>query len=308
MLTKQEFIKHIEKERPFQTQQNNMLFKDKKIKFVFLCLYILGVILMLLFGEWPARNIQNNIDVILLIGDYLAFLFPVILIPLFPLCLLYSFSLNISNDKITSGFMPVLYTDLGLKKVQKNRGVIEKLKRLGLFPGHYIRMQHAFETRNILIQEIEASYARTVSFWGPIITFKVNCSYPTTLVLDNENTPIQTWFTTYIRHIKWKTVKLEHKNFMEIYQIVGLDPAKSQALFTPVLIKKFQKLHDIYQAPINALFINNQLILAIDMNRDMLELDDMSQAEIIKTLEQFYDEITVLWDFQSTLNVKQEQK
>ena len=204
--------------------------------------------------------------------------------------------------------MPVLYTDLGLKTVQKNRGVIEKLKRLGLFPGHYIRMQNSFETRNILIQEIEASYARTVSFWGPIITFKVNCSYPTTLVLDKKNTPIQARFKTYLRHIKWKTVKLEHKNFMEIYQIVGLDPAKSQALFTSVLIEKFQKLHDIYQAPINALFINNQLILAIDMNRDMLELDDMPQAETVKTLEQFYDEITVLWDFQSALNIKQEQK
>ena len=95
---------------------------------------------------------------------------------------------------------------------------------------------------------------------------------------------------------------------MEIYQIVGLDPAKSQALFTPVLIEKFQKLHDIYQAPINALFINNQVILAIDMDRDMLELDDMSQTETVKALEQFYDEITVLWDFQSALSVKQEKK
>ncbi len=308
MLTKQEFIKHIEKERPFQARQNNMLFHDKKIKFIFLCLYILGVILMLLFGEWPARNIQNNIDAILLTGDYLAFLFRIILIPLFPLCLLYIFSLDVSNDKISSGFMPVLYTDLGLKKVQKNRGGIEKLKRLGLFPGHYIRMQHSFETRHILIQEIEASYARTVSFWGPIITFKVNYPYPTTLVLDKENTPILTQFKTYLRHIKWKTVKLEHKNFMEIYQIVGLDPAKSQALFTPVLIEKFQKLHDIYQAPINALFINNQVVLAIDMNRDMLELDDMPQTETVKALEQFYDEITVLWDFQSALSVKQEKK
>lgn len=308
MLTKQEFIKHIEQERPFQARQNNMLFHDKKIKFVFLCLYILGVFLMLLFGEWPARNIQNNTDIILLIGDYLAFLFRVIFIPFFPLCLLYSFSLNISNDKITSGFMTVLYTDLGLQKVQKNRGVIEKLKHLGLFPGHYIRMKHALKTRNILIQEIEASYARTVSFYGPIITFKMNCPYPTTLVLDKKNTPILTQFKTYLRHIKWKTVKLEHKNFMEIYQIVGLDPAKSQALFTPVLIEKFQKLHDIYQAPINALFINNQVVLAIDMNRDMLELDDMPQTETVKALEQFYDEITVLWDFQSALSVKQEKK
>lgn len=308
MLTKQEFIKHIEKERPFQARQNNMLFHDKKIKFVFLCLYILGVFLMLLFGEWPARNIQNNTDIILLIGDYLAFLFRVIFIPFFPLCLLYSFSLNISNDKITSGFMTVLYTDLGLQKVQKNRGVIEKLKHLGLFPGHYIRMKHALKTRNILIQEIEASYARTVSFYGPIITFKMNCPYPTTLVLDKKNTPILARFKTYLRHTKWKTVKLEHKNFMEIYQIVGLDPAKSQALFTPVLIEKFQKLHDIYQAPINALFINNQVVLAIDMNRDMLELDDMPQTETVKALEQFYDEITVLWDFQSALSVKQEKK
>ena len=308
MLTKQEFIKHIEQERPFQARQNNMLFHDKKIKFVFLCLYILGVFLMLLFGEWPARNIQNNTDIILLIGDYLAFLFRVIFIPFFPLCLLYSFSLNISNDKITSGFMTVLYTDLGLQKVQKNRGVIEKLKHLGLFPGHYIRMKHALKTRNILIQEIEASYARTVSFYGPIITFKMNCPYPTTLVLDKKNTPILARFKTYLRHTKWKTVKLEHKNFMEIYQIVGLDPAKSQALFTPVLIEKFQKLHDIYQAPINALFINNQVVLAIDMNRDMLELDDMPQTETVKALEQFYDEITVLWDFQSALSVKQEKK
>lgn len=304
MLTKQEFIKHIEKERPFQARQNNMLFHDKKIKFVFLCLYILGVFWMLLFGEWPARNIQNNTDIILLIGDYLAFLFRVIFTPFFPLCLLYSFSLNISNDKITSGFMTVLYTDLGLQKVQKNRGVIEKLKHLGLFPGYYIRMKHALKTRNILIQEIEASYARTVSFYGPIITFKMNCPYPTTLVLDKKNTPILARFKTYLRHTKWKTVKLEHNNFMEIYQIVGLDPAKSQALFTPVLIEKFQKLHDIYQAPINALFINNQVVLAIDMNRDMLELDDMPQTETVKALEQFYDEITVLWDFQSALSVK----
>lgn len=204
--------------------------------------------------------------------------------------------------------MTVLYTDLGLQKVQKNRGVIEKLKHLGLFPGHYILMKHALKTRNILIQEIEASYARTVSFYGPIITFKMNCPYPTTLVLDKKNTPILARFKTYLRHTKWKTVKLEHKNFMEIYQIVGLDPAKSQALFTPVLIEKFQKLHDIYQAPINALFINNQVILAIDMNRDMLELDDMPQTETVKALEQFYDEITVLWDFQSALSVKQEKK
>lgn len=204
--------------------------------------------------------------------------------------------------------MTVLYTDLGLQKVQKNRGVIEKLKHLGLFPGHYIRMKHALKTRNILIQEIEASYARTVSFYGPIITFKMNCPYPTTLVLDKKNTPILARFKTYLRHTKWKTVKLEHKNFMEIYQIVGLDPAKSQALFTPVLIEKFQKLHDIYQAPINALFINNQVVLAIDMNRDMLELDDMPQTETVKALEQFYDEITVLWDFQSALSVKQEKK
>lgn len=214
------------------------------------------------------------------------------------------------EKKCKENYTPFVYSALGIQKAQKDKNSIEKLQNIGLLPAGNLSIDDGFKIRgsehNISVQEIEiSSNNHKMLFWGPVVIYKLDYSYPTTtLIIDKTTTELPLWLQNYAQKLKWEKIALEDINFMKKYQIFGLDQIRSRAILTPIIMERLQELHNIYQAPVNVLFMKNKLILAIDTNRDMFEFIASDKKFIKERYKNFYDEINALFNFEKILKLK----
>lgn len=309
IISKQDFLKQIDE----SISQKEKSIWQKRIeqnsKKIYSLLYVLGIVLVCFMIKLPERNIENNTDFLLLIGDYLSVIIPALIIPVLFCFLVFIYFTGYYMIKGKINLEPIVYSALGIKKIEKDEKTIRKLGGIGLFPGSRYRINNSFEIQNekchVIVQRIETfNKNKAVSFEGSIIIFPINFSYHTTMLVLDKNINTRPLWRQKLNNKNWQKIILDDKKFMEEYQLFGIDQSKARIILTSHMTKKLQKLRDIYQLPVNILFIDDKIILAIENYREMFEFFDLEKEVMKEKCKDFYDDIMALFELQDILELK----
>ena len=93
-------------------------------------------------------------------------------------------------------------------------------------------------------------------------------------------------------------VNLENNEFNKRYNVYSSDQIEARYLVTPLFMEKFYNLKTVFGAKnIKCSFFDDNLMIAIDTKKDLFELGNLFKpVRDIKTIEDFYDEITAIFD------------
>ena len=110
IISKQDFLKQIDE----SISQKEKSIWQKRIeqnsKKIYALLYVLGIVLVCFMMKLPERNIENNTDFLLLIGDYLSVIIPALIIPLLFCFLVFIYFTGYYMIKGKINLEPIVYS------------------------------------------------------------------------------------------------------------------------------------------------------------------------------------------------------
>ena len=148
IISKQDFLKRIDENL---SQEEKSIWQkriEQNSKKIYSLLYILGSILVFFMMGLPERKVENNADRLLLIGDYFSIIIPTLIIPLIFIFLGSILFMVFFTKKMKPNIKLIVYSALGINKIEKDEKQIRKLRGIGFFPGYRYRIHDSFEIQN----------------------------------------------------------------------------------------------------------------------------------------------------------------
>jgi len=314
MISKEEFLKQIEKKVfPLIDTEQIKRVVGRSLIGAGVAYAVALTVAIIWFIQTPHKDVWDDVEFGLVVCP-----FAVAFLPWTCFC---DFCIRRRKKKIR----PVVYQILGAEKMPEKKlpGLsVKQLRKLHFLPSYDMRDEDdvvldSFGLMNekipFYIQEVFFTELgkRAKKFQGPVVrfflpgeaTFKLMVLKKSAMLYkDKIALSVKQPLRDLIGGGEWQPLVTESIKFNDRYFCFTNDQIKARTILTPRFMDHIRDVEKIYKAPVNILFYDDQLILAIKTNKDMFEFS--TTAQDLRSYEKFYNEIAVLYQFQDFFKLR----
>lgn len=328
MISKEEFLKEVqEKIFPLIDEQEEKA-TTKSSENIFIIFLYSGLFLCLAFFVFQVLNNSHDKSLNTLVTSFGIQIFVYSFIGGL---LVYFIKLQKNKIKQKNHLGPAVYSILNGKYLTKDevRGLsFNKLRELHFLPRYaetvFAPQQDCFLLSNgdshFWVQEYcfykehftHSGHVKHLTYSGFLLRFFLKQNTGVNLMLLHKDSIL---FQDYLHFFlktklaflnlskKWQPATTNNKIFDKNYFVFTNSPEKLCLVLTSQITEHFKELENIYQAPVNILFYEGQLILSVNTNKDMFEFYDSGKK--LDSYATFYDEISKIYQLIEVLKIQQ---